>query len=191
MKSKQREKSQMDFKESQKDMNASYYSGATGVLTSGFVWCTAGVVGSFVSQTASMIALFIGGMLIFPLSVMSAKMLGRSGKHSNRNALRHLAIEGLAILFVGLFLAFIIAQFNTQLFYPCMLLIIGARYLSFQTLYGLTIYWFLGGVLIIAGFVSALFNFPFIFGAYAGGIIEVLFALVMLKQNNTNAAAAN
>jgi hypothetical protein len=173
----------MQFIESQKDMKDAYYSGATGVLASGVIWVIAGVVGTFFSSKESMLTLLIGGMLIFPLSLISAKFLGRSGKHANNNALRHLAIEGLAILFVGLFLAFCIAQYNADLFYPFMLMIIGTRYLTFQTLYGLKVYWFLGGLLIVAGFMSVLLKLPFIFGAYAGGIIEILFALLIFKQS--------
>lgn len=176
----------MEFKESQEDMNISYYGGATGVLASGIIWCIAGLVGSVYSITASMVALFIGGMFIFPLSVLLSKGLKRTGKHAHNNALRHLAIESLGILFVGLFIAFSVAQFNTKLFYPIMLLIIGARYLIFQTLYGLKVYWFLGASLILAGFLSAILNFAFIYGAFIGGVIEILFSLVIFRQSKAD-----
>ncbi len=180
----------MNFKESQENMNAAYYGGATGVLASGIIWCSAGLVGIVFSNTASMAALFIGGTLIFPLSVLLSKGLNRSGKHAHNNPLRHLAIEGLGVLFVGLFLAFSVAQFNTNLFYPIMLLIIGARYLTFQTLYGLKVYWFLGGALILAGFLSTILSPPFVFGAFLGGIIEILFSLIIFKQSKVGVSAS-
>lgn len=172
----------MEFKESQKDMNTAYIGGATGVLASGFVWCIAGLVGLTVSNNASMAALFIGGTLIFPLSTLFSKILRHSGTHSSNNALRHLAIENLGILFAGLYIAFYVAQFNIALFFPIMLLVIGARYLMFHTLYGLKSYWALGVLLMMAGMLCSLFNLPFIVGAFIGGIIEILFSLVIFKQ---------
>lgn len=175
----------MEFKASQKDMNLSYYGGATGVLASGIIWLIAGIIGIVFSNTASMLTLYVGGTLIFPLSVLISKVLGRKGKHADDNVLRHLAIEGLGILFVGLFLAYCITLFNEALFYPIMLLMIGVRYLTFQTLYGLKAYWFLGGTLIIAGFLSTTLSAPFIVGAFTGGIVEVLFSLIIFKQSKT------
>ena len=179
----------MEFRQSQRDMVAAYYGGATGVLASGIIWCLAGIVAIVSSHTASMISFFVGGTLIFPLSVLLSKGLARSGKHAPDNALRHLAMEGLGTLFVGLFLAYCIARLNPQLFYPTMLLIIGARYLTFQTLYGLKVYWLLGGALILAGFWSILLSLPFAYGALLGGAIEVGFALAIFRQCKAVATA--
>ena len=71
----------MIFTDAQKDMDYSYYGGATGVLVSGLIWCIAGLIGLTYSTQASMYALFIGGMFIFPLSMLMSKVLKRSGKH--------------------------------------------------------------------------------------------------------------
>lgn len=174
----------MDFNTFQKDMREAYFGGATGVLASGLVWGISGVVGIYLSAFASMITLFIGGMFIFPLSILFSKLLKRTGKNSSNNGLKYLAIESLGILFVGLFLAFVIAQFKVAFFYPIMLLIIGARYLTFQTLYGLKTYWVLGVLLILFGAMALIFNLPFIAGAFIGSVIEIIFALVLFKQNS-------
>lgn len=172
----------MNYQQSQQDMRNAYASGATGALASGLIWTLAGVVGLFVSQTASMLTLFFGGMLIFPLSVLLSKLLKRSGKHDPNNAMRHLAIEGLGVLFAGLFIAFVVAQSNTLLFFPIMLLIIGASYLTFQSIYGLRTYWLLGGSLMLAGFLLTIFPSPFIVGAFIGGGIEIVFAGLIYAQ---------
>lgn len=164
-------------------MRRAYLGGATGALASGIIWCLAGAVGLYASSVASMMTLFIGGMFIFPLAIVFSKLLGSTGKHSSDNMLGKLAIEGLGILFGGLFIAFVIAQLNSALFYPVMLIIIGARYLTFQTLYGLNVYWALGGMLMLSGFILTLLAVPFIVGAFAGGAIEVIFALILYQQN--------
>ncbi|PHQ76206.1 MAG: hypothetical protein COB75_06595, partial [Idiomarina sp.] len=72
---------------------------------------------------------------------------------------------------------------NSLLFYPIMLVIIGARYLTFQTLYGLKVYWALGSVLMISGFYLAIFHSDFTFAAFLGGFIEIAFALIIFRQS--------
>jgi uncharacterized protein YacL len=175
----------MIFTDAQKDMDYSYYGGATGVLVSGLIWCIAGLIGLTYSTQASMYALFIGGMFIFPLSMLMSKVLKRSGKHKPENPLSKLAMESTIIIFVGLFLAFLVASLKVEWFYPIMLLAIGVRYLVFNTLYGNRTYWALGAVLMLAGVFCMLFNANFIIGAFVGGVTEVLFSLLIFKQSKT------
>ncbi len=56
-----------------------------------------------------------------------------------------------------------------------MLMMIGVRYLMFQTVYGNKLYWLLGVTLIIAGMFCILLGAPFIIGAFIGGITELVF----------------
>lgn len=87
-----------------------------------------------------MLTLFFGGMFIHPLAIMLSKTLKRSGNHDAKNPIGKLALESTMILFVGLFLAFYVAKLQIEWFYPIMLMIIGVRYLTFNTLYGARIY---------------------------------------------------
>lgn len=170
---------EMELVESQAEMRVVYVNGATGVLVSGLIWCLAGSVGIYSNAHSSMLALFLGGLFIFPLSVALAKLLGATGKHSAQNKLGTLAIESLGVLFGGLFVAFVAAQYNPHLFFPVMLVAIGARYLMFQTLYGLTLYWLLGGLLMASGFLAAILQWPFFAAAFIGGGLELLFAVAL------------
>ena len=173
----------MKFEEAQQDMNLSYFGGGTGVLVSGLVWCIAGVVALLYSNQMSMLTLFIGGMFIHPLAILLSKTLKRSGNHDAKNPLGKLALESTMILFVGLFLAFYVAKIQIEWFYPIMLMIIGVRYLTFNTLYGARIYWFLGLILILSGMFCILFSANFVIGAFIGGIAEVIFSLVIFNQS--------
>ncbi len=172
----------MNFIESQNDMRRAYLDGATGAFSSGVVWCIAAVIGVYFSPRISMLTLFIGGMFIMPLSILLAKLLGASGKHSSDNVLNKLALENLGILFGGLFIAFVSSEYNNALFYPIMLIIIGARYLTFQSLYGLKVYWLFGAILMASGFCVAAFSQPFVVGAFVGGMIEMVFALIIYMR---------
>lgn len=181
----------MDFIASQRDMSNAYIGGAAGVFVSGLAWGISGVIATVVSDTAGIAALFIGGMFIFPLSIGLSKLYKRSGKHAQNNALKHLAFENLAILFVGLFLAFTLAKIDIRFFYPVMLFAIGTRYLSFQTLYGLKTYWLLGILLILSGGFLLLYRLPFVTGAFIGSAIEIVFSFILFKQsNNADVSAA-
>ncbi len=173
----------MKFEEAQKDMHFSYFGGGTGVLVSGLVWCLAGLVALLYSNQSSMLTLFFGGMFIHPLAMLLSKILKRPGNHNPKNPLGKLALESTIILFVGLFLAFYVAKLQVEWFYPIMLMIIGVRYLVFNTLYGAKIYWVLGALLIFSGMLCILLGANFVIGAFIGGATEIVFALVILNQS--------
>lgn len=171
----------MTIAEAQKDMTFGYFGGAPGLLSSGSVWIIAGLFGLFGSPQSSIIALFVGGMFIHPLAVVMCKLLKRPGSHTKGNPMAALVFESTVLLFVGFFIAYVAFQLRQELFFPIMLMIIGSRYLLFSTLYGLKIYWPVGGVLIVAGILCAIFNAPLITGAFSGGIIELISSLFVFR----------
>jgi cell division protein FtsX len=130
-----------------------------------------------------MFTLFIGGMFIHPLAMLLSKALKRPGKHDPQNPLGKLALESTIIVFVGLFLAFYVSKLQIEWFYPIMLMIIGVRYLIFQTIYGSKLYWALGAVLTLAGVYCILLGASFLIGAFIGGLTEILFAFAILHQS--------
>ncbi len=177
----------MLFDQAQQDMSQAYADGGTGILTSGIVWAIAAGVSFYYSPMAGMASLFFGGMLIFPLAVLLAKGMGCKGSHQKHNPLGKLAIETTVLLFVGLFTAFCVAQIHLNWFFPIILMVIGARYLLFQTIYGVKTYWLLGGLLIATGAASLMFVDHFSASAFIGAIIELIFAVVMITSFNRKA----
>lgn len=175
----------MYFKEFQKDMRIAHLGGGTGILVSGAIWLISGLSGMYLTKEISILIFFIGGMLIYPLGVLFAKFLNRTGKHQKNNPLATLATESTVILFVGLFIAYSIFQIQKLWFYPVMLMTIGVRYLVFQSIYGMKLYWILGLFLMILGVFCLISSQSFHFGGITGGIIELLFgALFILKEKN-------
>lgn len=171
----------MNFQEAQKDMRDAYVGGGAGVLISGLVWLTAGIVALYSTQQTSIIVFFIAGMLIHPIGIGVSKLFNRTGKHSQRNPLGKLAMESTAILFIGLFLVYSLFRTLPNWFYPIMLMIIGVRYLVFQTIYGMKIYWALGLLLIVAGMFFTNSNPSFYLPAIIGGIIELIFSVLIIQ----------
>ena len=157
-------------------MRAGYFGGAPGMFASALVWLVAGVVAATSAPPRAILALFVGGMLIHPLGVVLAKALGRPGAHTRGNPLGALALESTAILLLGFPLAYVVSQAHVTWFFPAMLLVIGGRYLTFATLYGMRVYWACGAMLAVAGFLLVAMHAPFHIGAFAGAVIEGTFA---------------
>ncbi|MFD2823407.1 DUF7010 family protein [Lacinutrix iliipiscaria] len=171
----------LSLKELQKDMRIAYVGGGTGVLVSSIVWFVSGIVAVYSTKEMSLLTFFMGGMLIYPLGMLSTKLFNRTGKHQKNNPLAFLAFESTVILFVGLFTAYSIFQIEKQWFFPIMLMIIGARYLVFQSIYGMKIYWILGILLSLSGILCLISNQPFHIGGIIGGIVEIIFGVLIIK----------
>ncbi|MDB5951470.1 MAG: hypothetical protein JWR65_3325 [Massilia sp.] len=156
-----------------------YLGGAPGVLASALAWFTAACVAMYGTAQKAVLALFAGGMMIHPLGVLISKGLGRPGAHVKGNPLGNLALEGTVWMLLGLVLAYGLSLWRIDMFFPAMLLIIGGRYLTFATVYGMRIYWACGVALAAAGFLlSANFASP-ANGAFVGSAIELVFAVTI------------
>lgn len=168
----------MNIAEAQRDMRYAYYGGAPGLLASATAWLVAGLFAAVSSPGAAVAALLVGGMLIYPLAVLLAKALGRPGSHTPGNPLGALALEGTFSLLLAIPLAYVVSRYRVAWFFPAMLLLIGGRYLTFATLYGMRLYWACGAALALVGFLVVLFRAPVFTGAFAGALVEYVFAAV-------------
>lgn len=183
--------SYLKFPDAQRDMREAYYHGAAGVVTSATAWLVAAFVTLLVGTTAGIVTLLLGGMFIFPLSVLLCKLMGRSGKHDKENPLGPLAIEGTVWMIMTIVVAIGVAMYRTDWFFPAMLLVIAGRYLTFSTLYGLRIYWAFGIALAIAAVALVLADAPVVSGAFTGAMVEYAFgiAIFVIAQNKSDRAA--
>lgn len=172
----------------QADMRRGYLSGAPGVLVSGLVWLTAGLVTALVSDKIGVLTLLMGGAAIHPIGVSIAKLFGASGTHESGNPLGTLAGETTFWLIAGCAIAYGVHVLRIEWFFPVMLLVIGGRYVTFQTVYGLRAYWICGALLCTAGLVLALTRAPSVVGALSGAAIELVFAGMLFVQSRRRAS---
>lgn len=173
----------MTIVDAQRDMRAAYYGGAPGLVASGVIWLLAGSLAAAINPKSGVIALCLGGAVIHPLAQLLCKMLGRSGRHQADNPLASLALESTGVLLLCLLLAVAISFYRIELFFPAMLIVIGARYLTFQTIYGLRVYWICGAILALAGLALASANLWLPTVAFITALIEWSFALVIFLQS--------
>ncbi len=104
----------MKFNDAQNNMNISYFGGGTGILVSGLVWCISGLVALLFTNQISMLTLFFGGMLIYPVSIALSKILQGSGSHYAESSRGKFALESTIVSSVGLFLAFYVAKLQVE-----------------------------------------------------------------------------
>ncbi|WP_397576837.1 DUF7010 family protein [Sphingorhabdus sp.] len=176
----------MHLGEAQRDMRRAYVNGGVGIFASGLVWTLSGLVTMNISLIAGMATLFFGGMAIHPISVLLARSVYRRGKTRSPNPMETLALQSTAFLIIGLVIAFLVSSTFSHLFFSIVLLTVAARYLVFQTVYGMRLYLILAIVLMCIA--SLAFWMPGVtpaFIALTAGIIELLcsaFILVPAKR---------
>jgi hypothetical protein len=174
----------------QRDMCDAYLGGAPGMFVSGTVWAIAGLACLWRSPQDAVWALYAGGVLIHPLSVLLTRLLGRPGRHAPGNPLGMLAFATTIWMILMLFLAYGIALWRIELFFPAMLFVIGGRYLTFATLFGSRLFWVCGAVLAAAGYGLAKLHAAPAAGAFAGSLIEIVFGIVVLARLRGTRGAA-
>jgi hypothetical protein len=178
----------LTFEAAQSDMRRGYLCGAPGVLASGLVWLTAGVVAALGSDKTAVFVLLIGGAAIHPMGVAITRLLGKPGTHTPGNPLARLAAESTFWLVAGCAIAYGVQALRIEWFFPVMLLTIGGRYLTFQTVYGIRSYWVCGALLGMSGLTLAVASAPAIVGAFTGAAIEMVFSAVLFRLGKRAAA---
>ena len=169
----------------QHEMRYAYYDGAPGILVSGLVWIVAALVCYLLGMSHAVWTLLIGGALIYPISAIATKAMGRPAKTSKENALNQLGMASTIWLILCCAMAYGLFLFTPALFFPVMMATIGSRYLIFASIYGRSIFWALGVTLIVGGGFAFYSAVPPVVAAGLGGSIEVVFAfLVFLKADS-------
>jgi hypothetical protein len=139
----------------QQDMSRAYAGGGPGVLVSGLVWLAASLIWARLGLGAGFVALFIGGVGIFPLSTAMARMLG-CPPPDRANPLGRLALETTVPLLTGIVIAYVLLVRQPAMAIPVFAVIMGSRYFTFRTLYGQNLFWVLGGAIVAVGTLELL-----------------------------------
>lgn len=179
----------MNLHDAQSDMRNGYGYGSIGVFVSGMIWVISSFIVNSYSTEKGIWALIIGGMFIFPLGTLIGKLLGVKGQHDKSNPLGKLALEGTIWMIVCIPLAYGLSLVKAEWFFQGMLMIIGGRYLTFASIYGIRIYWLLGAILIVAAYALFAMRASVFASAFTGGLIEIIFGIiiyVLYKSNGNN-----
>lgn len=185
-----RKKGSMTISEAQQEMRSAFLGGFAGQLVSGLIWLVASGISVFSSPLHGMIALFFGCMTIFPLTQVTLRLMGRSAKVSDENKLWTLGSQLAFTVPINFLLVGAIILDRERWFFPAAMIIVGAHYLPFITLYGMKMFGVLASLLIIGGLGLGLYG-PALFslGRWFTGLLLIIFAfagreLVKREENS-------
>lgn len=180
----------MQVEEAQEDVRRVYRGGFSGPLAAALTWFAAAAVYQWVSSDAAMAVLFFGGMFIFPLATLILKILGGPTALPKGHPSISLAMQSAFIVPLGMLVAIAVGIYEPALFFPASLIIVGAHYLTFISLYGMWLYGALAGVLVAVGTVS-LFWLPSLGGisGWVGAAVLLLFAIPLYLSYRASLAS--
>jgi hypothetical protein len=103
--------------------------------------------------------------------------MGHRAQVSPDNPLNGLGMQAAFVLPLSLLVVAAAALYRIEWFYPAFMIVLGAHYLPFVTLYGMRMFYALASTLVLAGVVLALYvRMPFAAGAWFTGSVLILFA---------------
>ena len=169
----------MSVKDCQREMRSVFAGGFAGQLISSLIWLLASVISVLYRPGYGMAALFFGSMFIFPLTQGLLRLIGSPAKVSPENKLWGLGTQTAFTVPLNFLLVGAATLYRENWFFPAAMIVGGAHYLPFVTLYGMRMFAILTAILVGAGTGLALYG-PDIFslGGWSTGIVLILFALL-------------
>ena len=169
----------MDIQDAQRESRSVYIGGFWGQLVSSVIWLVSAALGTWVSARAAILTVVIGGFFIFPFTQMLLRLSGRRASVSSENSFNSLGMQIAFVLPFSMLLLVPVGLYNLNWFFPALMVLLGAHYLPFATLYGMRMYLILAGILIAAGVVIAhKFSGTFSLGAWVAGLALFIFAWI-------------
>ena len=180
----------MNIQDAQSEVRSVYIGGFVGQLVSSVIWLVSAAVGTWVTPKASILTVIIGGFFIFALTQMILVLSGRRARVSRENSLHWLGMQVAFVLPFSMLLLVPVGLYRLNLFFPALMVLLGAHYLPFATLYGMRMFWFLAGTLIAMGVLIAhYFSRTFSVGAWSGGLALFAFAWIGRAISTSEARA--
>jgi len=168
----------MNIAEAQKEIRSHFAGGFYGQLVSSAIWAISASLAVFVSSSAAIAALVFGGFLIFPITELLTRF-NRAPALSKTNELKWLGMQVAFVLPVSMLVLFPVVRYSVYLFYPAMMVLLGAHYIPFVFLYGMRVYAGLATLLGCGGVFFALkCGSLFSIGAWYTAAVLFVFALL-------------
>jgi hypothetical protein len=143
------------------------------------LWLLSAAIGTWVSPGRGIAVLCLGGMLIFPVTYLVLRTMGRSATLRAGNPLNYLAMQIAFTVPLSLPLVGAATLYRLNWFYPAAMIVVGAHYLPFVFLYGMRHFAVLCGLMVGGGIMLGLYlHDTFSLGGWLSGATLVLFGIV-------------
>ena len=169
----------MDILDAQREVRSVYIGGFWGQLVTSVIWLASAALGTWVTPKASIVTVVIGGFFIFPITQVLLRLSGHRASVSRENPFNSLAMQVAFVLPLSMLLLVPVGLYRLNWFFPALIVLVGAHYLPFASLYGMRMFLFLSAILVAVGVVVALwFSETFSLGAWVAGLALFAFAWI-------------
>lgn len=169
----------MEIADAQRKNRLRFSGGFYGQAVSGMIWLVSACFASWSDPRTAIVILVVGGFFIFPITEILVRSVGSRMKLDRENSLSQLGMQVAFVLPLSMPLLVPVCQYNLNLFYPALMILLGAHYVPFVFLYGMRMFACLaafllgGGVIIVMNLTSS-----FSIGAWYTAIFLLIFAVV-------------
>src|SRR6201984_1689885 len=169
----------MDIQDAQREVRSAYVGGFWGYLVASVIWMMSAALGTWVTPIAFILTIVIGAFFIFPVTQMLLRLSGHRASLSRENPFNSLAMQVAFVLPLSMLLLVPVGLYRLDWFFPALIVLVGAHYLPFASLYGTRMFLFLSAILVAVGVVVALcFSRTFSLGAWVAGLALFAFAWI-------------
>jgi hypothetical protein len=169
----------MDVQDAQREVRSVYIGGFWGQLLYSIIWLASAAMGTWATPKASILTIVVGGAFIFPLIKMALRLSGRPASVSKENPFNILGMQVALVAPFSMLLLIPVCLYNLNWFFPAVMVLVGAHYLPFATLYGMRMFLFLAGILMAEGVVVVhYFSGTFSLGGWIAGLTLFVFAWI-------------
>jgi hypothetical protein len=166
--------------DAQRHVRSAFVGGFWGQLVSSTIWLVSAVLATFGTPRAAIVTIVASGFFIFPATLLLLRLTGGPPSPTKGNPLSALGMQIAFTLPMTMLLLVPVTEFRLNLFYPALLILLGAHYLPFVFLYGMRIFAALCAILVSSGIAIALYlPHSFSLGAWVGGITLFVFAWIL------------
>ena len=179
----------MRIGEAQAEMRRTYLCAFPGTFVSAALWAVSAALATWGSRSHAVIVLIVGGMFIFPATMLVLRLMGRPALASKENPLSSLAMQ--VAFTVPLTIPVILAamRYRPEWFFAGFLIVVGAHYLPFLTLYGHRAFLFPAAAMLAAGIaLPTLRPGDFAIGGWVGAGILLFTAFVLSAVHGAESA---
>jgi|SRR5579859_7286533 len=167
----------MQIVDAQRENRARFAGGFYGQAVSGALWLASAGLATWSTPRAAILFLVLGGFFIFPITELFVRTSG-ARPLSRENSLYQLGMQVAFVLPLSMPLLVPVAQFRLNLFYPGLMILLGAHYVPFVFLYGMRMFAALAAALLAGGIAITLYlSSSFSIGAWYTGTVLLVFAV--------------
>jgi len=147
----------MEIAVAQEEVRKGYLGGFAGQLAASGLWFLSAALATWVSKRAGILELCLGGIAVYPLTLLVLRVMGRPVTLPKAHPMNSLAMQVAFTLPLNLPLVGAAALYRRDWFYPAFMIALGAHYLPFVFLYGMRLFAFLSALLVVPGILMALY----------------------------------